>query len=76
MFDMLQSSTSKKRPSVFTRIGKGKDCKLFVFNKLKDIAQPKHSVFARIKTIEKSSSSQLQQEESIAFSHLGVINEV
>ena len=42
--------------------------KVSVFNRIKDVPQPRRSLFARIKTDEDSSSSM--------FSHLGVINEV
>ena len=76
VFDRLQLITSKKRPSVFTHITKGKNHNIYVFNRIKDVPQPKHLSFARIKTGEKSSSSRLQQEKSSMFSHLGVINEV
>ena len=76
VFDMLQSSTSKKHPLVFARIGKGKDHRCSVFNRIKDDPRPKPSVFSRIGAGEKSSNSQLQHEKSSAFSHLGVINEV
>ena len=76
VFDRLQSSTSKKRPSVFARIGKGKDHRSSVFNRIKDHPQPKPSVFARIGAGEKPSNSRLQHEKSSAFSRLGVVNEV
>jgi len=76
VFDRLQSPTPRKCSSVFTLIGKGKGHKISVFNKIKDVLQPRRSLFARIKTGEESSSSRLQQEKSSAFSHLGVINEV
>jgi len=36
VFDRLQSSTSKKHLSVFTRIGKGKDHRCSVFNRIKN----------------------------------------
>jgi len=76
VFDRLQSSTSKKRLSVFARIGKGKDHRCSVFNIIKNDPQPKPSVFARIGAGEKSSNSQLQHEKSFVFSRLGMINEV
>jgi len=76
VFDRLQSSTSKKCLPVFACIGKGKDHRCSVFNRIKNDPQPKPSVFARIGAGEKSSSSQLQHEKSSAFSRLGVINEV
>jgi len=57
VFDRLQSSASKKRPLVFARIGKGKDHRCSVFNKIKDNSQPKPSVFTRVGAGEKSSNS-------------------
>jgi len=72
----LQPSTSKKCPSVFTRIRNGKNHKISVFNRIKDVPHPKHSIFARMKTDKKSSSSRLQRQKSSMFSRLGVINEV
>jgi len=74
--DRLQSSSIEKRPSVFTHIGKSKDRKVYVFNRIKDGLRPKPLVFTRIQTIEKPSDSSLQQEKISAFSCLGVINEV
>ena len=76
VFDRLQSSTSKKRPSVFAHIRKGKDNSCYVFNRIKDHPQPKPSIFTKIGAGEKSLNSQLQHEKSYAFSRFGVINEV
>jgi len=56
VFDRLQSPTSRKHPSVFTQLGKGKGHKISVFNRIKDVPQPRRSLFGRIKTGEESSS--------------------
>jgi len=57
VFDRLQPSTLRQRPSVFRRIGKGKIPKPSVFHRLKKDEQLKPSVFARIKISKTSSSS-------------------
>ena len=57
VFYRLQSSTWKKRPLVFTHIGKGKDHIISIFNIIKDDPQPKPSVFAKIGAGENSSNS-------------------
>jgi len=59
VFDRLQSPTPRKCPSVFTGIGKGKGRKVSIFNRIKDVPQPRRSLFARIKTGEDFSSSWL-----------------
>jgi len=59
VFDMLQSSTSKKHPLVFARIEKGKDYKCSIFNRIKDDPRPKPSIFTGIGADEKFSNSQL-----------------
>jgi len=41
VFDKLQSPALRKCPSVFTRIGKGKGHKISVFNRIKDVPQPR-----------------------------------
>ena len=76
MFDRLQSAAPRKCSSVITRIRKGKGRKISVSNIIRDVPQPRRSLFTRIKTGENSSRLRLQQEKSSAFSCLGVINEV
>jgi len=44
VFDRLQPSTLKKLLSVFTHIRKGKDHKISIFNRIKNVPQPKHLV--------------------------------
>ena len=75
VFDRLQSSTSRQRPSVFRRIGKGKIPKTSVFHKLKKDDQYKPSVFARINIGKMSSSSPHSQKDSV-FNRLGKTNEI
>jgi len=72
LFDRLQSQC----PSVFTRIEESKDRKVSVFSRIKNGSRSKPSVFTRIQTAEKPSDSSLEQEKSLVFSCLGVINEV
>ena len=71
VFDRLQPSTSRQRPSVFRRIGKGKIMKPSVFHRLKKDEQPKPSVFAKIKIGKMSSSSPPFQKKDSVFSCLG-----
>ena len=59
VFDRLQSPAPRKGPSVFTQIGKGKGHKISIFNRIKDVPQPRRSLFAKIKTGEESSRSRL-----------------
>ena len=60
VFDRLQSSSSTRRPSVFTRIG----------------AQPKPSVFNRIKKGIEPSTTSSQKFKGSVFNRLGDTNEV
>lgn len=76
VFDRLQSSTLRQRPSVFRRLGKGKILKPSVFHRLKKDEQPKPSVFARIKIGKMSSSSPPSQKKDSVFNSLGKTNEV
>ena len=59
VFDRLQLLASRKCPSLFTQIGKGKGHKISIFNRIKDVPQPRRSLFAKIKTGEESSRSRL-----------------
>ena len=76
VFDRLQPSTSRQRPSVFRRIGKGKIPKPSVFHRLKKDDQSKPPVFARINIGKMSSSSPHSQKKDSVFNRLGKTNEV
>jgi len=76
VFDRLQPSTSQQHPSIFSRMGKNKTATPFVSRRLKGGKQPKPSLFTRIKTGGKSSSSSLVQDGNFVFSPMGDVNEV
>ena len=61
---------------MFNRIGKDKDPKLSMFQRLKIYSQPKPSILTRIARGKKPSSSSLAQTESSMFYLLGKTNEI
>jgi len=52
VIDMLQPFTSQQRPSMFSRIGKDKRPKSYVFRRQKAYKQSKSPTFSIIKTVE------------------------
>jgi len=71
VFDRLQPSTSKKRPSIFTRIGRSQNPNPSIFWRVKSHAQPKLSVFNRIMKEKQSPSPLSQEQKDSVFNRLG-----
>ena len=71
IFDRLQPSTSRKRPSIFTRIRKGQNPKSFVFWRVNNHTQPKPSMLNKMTKGRESSNPLPQEQNDLVSNQIG-----